>query len=116
MYYYDGKQSYTLELCMDKHYEEWKECFFNVLKINIALLYSKQERVRPQDIDIEGVASQVIYEAIDLFDKFLVNIKGYTKYPMNDIHDGTDTTLFQDVNMMSALWPFKHLFKDIEVK
>lgn len=116
MLYVDEKFSYSLEECMWKYSEDWKKILFNVLKVKIAVLANKKERMKLKEVDLYGMTLSVINEALPIFDKFLVNIKGYTKQPMIDEYDGTDITLQQEVNYKVLLHPFDGFFDEIEVK
>lgn len=115
MLYTDEKFDYSLERCMWLHSEEWKKIFFNALTIKISLL-SAQRRVKPKEVDIEGMLMDVVNDAIQVFDKYLTNIKGYKKIAIEDDYDGTDTTLYQDIDYKVLLSPFEDFFYDVEVK
>jgi len=115
MLYTDEKFDYSLEKCMWKHSEEWKKIFFNTLTIKISLL-SVQGRIKPKEVDIEGMLMDVVNDAIQVFDKYLINTKGYKKIAIEDEYDGTDTTLYQNIDYQVLLSPFEDFFYDIEVK
>ena len=116
MYYSDGEFLYNMEKMMWKHSEEWQRILFNVLKVRIALLANRQQRIRPQDIDIHGVMLDIIDDAIPIFDKFLISVKGYTKYPIIDAYNGEEISAEQDIDYKILLSPFKNFFTNIEVK
>lgn len=115
MLYHKDKQSYDLEKCIWRHSEEWKEIFFNVMQTKIALL-GNSERMKLKEVDIEGIVLDTVNEAISVFDKFLINTKGYKKYSVIDPYDGTDTTLEQDIDYKILLSPFDGFFDKIEVR
>ena len=116
MYYTDGKFLYNMEKMMWKHSEEWQKILFNVLKVRIALLANKQQRIRPQDIDIQGVMIDIIDDAIPIFDKFLVSIKGYEKIPFIDGDTGEEINFRQEIDYKILLNPFKNFFTSIKVE
>lgn len=116
MLYSDGKYSYTLEKLMHIHSEEWKQILFNVLTIEIAVLANNKKRIKLKEVDIEGITSDIAEKAIFSFDKFLVNTKEYTKEPILDEYDGTDITLYQDIDYKVMLAPFEDFFNNIEVR
>ena len=115
MLYTDEKFDYTLEKCMWKHSEEWKKIFFNTLTVKISLL-SVQSRIKPKEVDIEGIIMDVVSDAIQVFDKYLTNIKGYKKITIEDEYNGTDTTLYQNIDYQVLLSPFEDFFYNIEVR
>ena len=115
MLYTDEKFDYSLEKCMWKHSEEWKKIFFNTLTVKISLL-SVQSRIKPKEVDIEGIIMDVVSDAIQVFDKYLTNIKGYKKITIEDEYNGTDTTLYQNIDYQVLLSPFEDFFYNIEVK
>lgn len=116
VYYHKDNQTYNLEQCIWKHSEEWKTIFFNVLQIKVAVLANKKERMKLKEIDIHGMALDVVNEALPVFDKFLTNIKNYKKYATIDPYDNTDITLEQEVDYKVLLHPFDGFFDKLEVK
>lgn len=116
MNYTDGQFHYGMEQLIWKHSEEWSKILFNVLKVKIALLYKEEKRVKPKEIDIEREILDVVNDAIPIFDKYLINIKGYEKYPVIDMADGTDIELIQKIDYKVLLCPFQGFFDMIEVR
>lgn len=115
MLYSDKNFHYDLEQCIWKHSEEWKKMFFNTLTVKISLL-SVQGRVKPKEVDIEAMLMDVVNDTIKVFDKYLVNIKGYHKVAYVDEYDGSDTTLYQDIDYKVLFKPFDSFLTNIEVK
>lgn len=116
MYYTKKNFLYSIEEMMWKYSKEWERILFNVLKVRIALLANKQERVRPQDIDIQGVVLDIVNDAIPIFDKFLTSIKGYDKMRVIDEFDGEEIDVEQYIDYKVLLFPFENFFDKIEVK
>ena len=118
MEYTDGTFHYSIEDLIWKHSEEWSEIFTNILKVKIALLYNKEKQhVKPKEIDVHKIILDIVNEAIPVFDKYLVRIKGYEKYSIIDANDPTyDDTLIQSIDYEKVFIPFKGLFNEIEVR
>lgn len=118
MHYTDGKFSYDMQDLIFRHSEIWNEIFINVLKVKIALLYNKEKQhVKPKEIDVHKIVLDIVNETIPIFDKYLVQIKGYEKYGIFDVNDPTyDDTLIQSIDYKEIFYPFKGLFDKIEVR